>query len=493
MGVILKQSIKGSVYTYAGAILGFVNTGLFLPKFFLKEQIGLISILFAVTLIFVQLGILGFPSVLTRLFPYFRNKEKKHNGILLIGLIVSTIGSLIILLLFFLFKDFIIEINIEKSRLFTEYINYLPFLIIFSIFFSLFDNYSKVLFDATIGFFLKDFLPRVFNLILIVLYIFDLISFDTFILGYAIAYILPVFILFAILVKKGQFYLGGFNKQLTKKLLPEMLKIGAFGIIGAFSGIAVMNIDKYMVTQYLGLDNLGVYTIAFYFGTLIIIPARAIRKISSIFLAEAWKKDDLITINDVYYKSTINQFVIGVFLFIGVWTNIDNIFKILPDYISGKYVILFIAFANVIDMFTGVSSNIISSSSKYKVMTYVVGIMMISVVATNMIFIPIWGLSGAAFASLISIFLTAAIRFLYLRFKFQLQPYNFTHFKIFLIGVVIFLLNYIIPVFDNYYIDILIRGSFVTITFGLLIYYSRVSLDINKVVNKFILKVRQIL
>ncbi len=82
MGIIAKQSIKGSVYTYAGAAIGFISTGLLMPKFFAAEQIGLINLLIAITAIFSQFGGLGFVGVLSRLFPYFRDEEKKHNGVL---------------------------------------------------------------------------------------------------------------------------------------------------------------------------------------------------------------------------------------------------------------------------------------------------------------------------------------------------------------------------------------------------------------------------
>ena len=44
-----------------------------------------------------------------------------------------------------------------------------------------------------------------------------------------------------------------------------------------------------------------------------------------------------------YAKSTINQLIVGELLFLGIWANIHNIFKILPaEYEAGKYVIFFI-------------------------------------------------------------------------------------------------------------------------------------------------------
>lgn len=486
MGIIAKQSIKGSIYTYTGALLGFINVGLLMPKFFKQEEVGLVNLLIAVTLIFSQFGSFGFPSIISRLFPYFRNPEKKHNGILSLGFIISTVGFLVILIFFLITKDYIIETNQEKSYLFAENVFYLPFLIFFTIFFFLMDHYSKVLFDATLGTFLHDFLLRVINLFLILSFVFNLIDFDEFVFGYILGYIAPTVIFAAILIKRKTFLIGGLNKKLIKKLLPEIIKIGGFGIIAGFSGMAVINIDKYMVNYYLGLSSAGVYSIAFYFGTLIIIPARAVKKISSIVLSEAWKSNDLKTINEVYHKSTVNQFVFGLFLFIGIWANIDNIFKILPDYESGKYVILFIAVANVLEMLSGVSATVISNSAKYKAMGYIMLFTLFNIIILNIILIPIWKLNGAALASLISVSVTVFLKFFFIKKNFKLQPYNFKHFKVLLIGGVTIFINFLIPQLENFYFDIFVRSLIITVIFGLLIYFSNVSQDINRIVKKIL-------
>ncbi|MHA1695338.1 MAG: hypothetical protein ACTSUG_08765 [Candidatus Helarchaeota archaeon] len=48
MGIIQKQTIKGTIYTYLGVALGFVNIGLLTPKIFSTDQIGLTNILVAI-------------------------------------------------------------------------------------------------------------------------------------------------------------------------------------------------------------------------------------------------------------------------------------------------------------------------------------------------------------------------------------------------------------------------------------------------------------
>jgi len=490
MGIIAKQSIKGSIYSYSGAVIGFINTGLLMPKFFIPEQVGLVNLLIAITLVFSQLGNLGFSGVITRLFPYFRNKENKHNGILTIGLFISLFGFLLISLLFVVLRKYLIASNYETSSLLAKNIFYIPILSFFIILFYLFDNYNKVLFDAVLGTFLREFLVRFLNLIIIVMFIFNYIDFKVFLLYYVIIYSLPTLILSIVLIKRKVFYIGGINMKILSEQKSEIIRISVFWIVAGFAGIAIQAIDKYMTNFYLGLGASGIYAVTFYFGVIVAMPARSMRKISSIVLAEAWKNNDRIIILDIYKKSTINMLIISSLLVVGIWANIDNIFEIIPNYIQGKYVILFIAILSMIDMSSGVATTIIANSKYYKINAYVMILTLILIVTTNMIFINLWGLKGAAFASLISISLSLFIRFLFLYKKYRFQPYSGKHLKILFIAGVCLFVNYLIPKFSNYYIDILIRSSLITILFSVLIYFSKVSEDVNSIVIQVVNKIK---
>ncbi|MCF6185196.1 MAG: oligosaccharide flippase family protein [Bacteroidales bacterium] len=279
MGIIAKQSIKGTFYTYAGAAIGFINVGLLMPKFFRADEVGLINILIALTLIFSQFSTLGFSSVNTRIFPYFRDTENNHNGILSFGMLVTLFGIVLSLIFFWIFKEDLIKSNVEKSSLLGDNIFYLPVLIFFTAYFLFFDSYTKALYDAVTGIFLRDFLVKFINLIIIILFIYSILNFETFVFFYVLTYILPTIIIVAVLIKRKEFSLRRVDHILFKKNKIEIFKVASFGIISGFSGIAIMNIDKYMVNVYLGLSAAGIYSIAFFFGMLVIIQAKSLRKI----------------------------------------------------------------------------------------------------------------------------------------------------------------------------------------------------------------------
>ena len=184
MGIIQKQTIKGTFYSYIGTLIGFINIGILSPVILSSAQIGLINLLVAISLIFAQFSSLGFNNVTTKLFTFFRDDKNKHHGFLFIALTVALIGFSLSAIIFFVVKPYLIAQNIEKSLLFTEYIYYLLPLIFFTLVFNILDNYNKVLYDAVLGTFLKEIVFRILNTLIIVIYFLELIDFSVFVFAY---------------------------------------------------------------------------------------------------------------------------------------------------------------------------------------------------------------------------------------------------------------------------------------------------------------------
>ncbi|MGQ8337274.1 lipopolysaccharide biosynthesis protein [Sunxiuqinia sp. A32] len=480
MGIIQKQTIKGSVYSYLGVAVGFLNSALIMPMLLSTEEYGLINILVAISAIYAQFSSLGFATVTIRLFPYFRNADKNHNGYAFITVMVGTIGFLLALAFFFILKPYLIENNIEKSPLLVEYIWFLVPLIFFRSFFLLLDNYNKVMYDATTGTLLSDFAYRLINLLLLGAYFLKWINFPQYVMGYTFALCFPAIYLAILLIVRGQFSLKPQLQFISKSLRNEMISVAAFGIIGGLSGVALQSIDKIMVNGFLDLNNTGIYSISFFFGTIILIPSRALAKISSPILADSWKENDLKTINSIYYQSSINQSVAGCILFILLIANLHNIFQILPaEYTGGEMVILYISLGNLIAVSSGVSLQILGTSEKYKILALQLGILIILTIITNLILIPIMGINGAALASLISMVVYTIIRILYLKRKMNLFPYNSQHLKLILITVAAYSSTYLIPEQLNWIIDTILRSSVVGIVFGLGVVIFKISDQVN--------------
>ncbi|MDY0286702.1 MAG: lipopolysaccharide biosynthesis protein [Bacteroidales bacterium] len=486
MGTIRKQSITGTLIIYAGALLGLVNTGILLPRLFSTDQVGLVNILMAYATVFAQFSSLGFNSATTRLFPYFRSKAQHHNGFLNLGLSVNAFGFALGFVVFIALSGFFTTQKAGDSALIIEYIYYVIPLFFSLLLFSFLDNYTKVLFNATIGLFLKEFVVRLGVLLAILSYVLNIFDFHQFILGYTLSYALPSFIIIIYLIIRKDFNLRPGYAFITKELRKELISVSLYGIVAGFMGILTINIDRIMVERFLGLDATGIYSTAFFFGSVVALPSRSLTKISSAYLAEAWKKNDLSLIASIYHKSCITQLVVGGLVFVGLMVNLENIFWILDEpYRAGKLVIVFIGLAHLADMASGVSANLLTTSPAYRIHSFLLLGFMLLVIATNFIFIPIWGLVGAAMASFFSKVIHDFLRVFIIYRKYQLFPFSFkTGITLVLIPFSIFVTSFF-PVLENHLMDLILRSTLVSLFYVFIVYILRISPDINERIEAY--------
>lgn len=484
MGIIIKQTIKGSIWSYLGVIIGFVTTSYLFPNYLQTDTIGLLSLLLAYATLFGQFSLLGLGGVTSRLFSHFRDKETHHHGFLFLSMIFLAVGFSLFIILYLIFSPLLVESNLEKSELFAEYIYLLLPLTFFVMVFRLFDTYNKVLYDAVFGTFLQEFLQRFLILLVTLLFIFNVFSLNLFILAYASVVCIKGIIMLLFLYRKGELSFMPERNFISKSFRKEILDVALFSILTGFGSMIVFNIDKIVINQMLDLSNTGVYTIAFYFSTLVVIPSRPLLKISGTLIADAWKKNDLAHIKDIYYKSCINQFIIGGFLFLGIWANIDNILTILgPAYLQSKWVIFFVGIGYLFDMMTGANGHIISFSKYYRVSLYFILSLVLIVVTLLFILIPIWGITGAAISIAAALFINNLMRYVFLFKKFNLQPFNYKFLIVAAFYTTIYFVLCFIPQ-QKLIIDLVTRGGIITISTILFAYFVPVSVDINKLMER---------
>lgn len=482
MGIIQRQTITGSVISYLGVLLGFVTTGYMLPHLFTEAENGVIKVLVANAALFGQLGTIGFTGVISRMFTYFRDKKSNHHGFMRLTILVSLAGSLLTAVVFYLLSDWLISGNNEADNLMlSEFILMVIPMIFANVFFQAFDNFYKVLFNAVKGSLYREVYQRVFTLMLIIGYFYSEMSFYQFIVLYIAGYALPTLMLLVSLYRDGELKFASDSGFITPSLQKEMISVSLFNVVIGFSNIAILNIDSLMINKMVGLDDTGIYGITYFFGTLVVIPSRILMKISSTFIAESWKTGNLEQIKDIYYRTSINQFVIGLLIFIGLWGNLHNIYHLLPEsYAAGGWVIVLIALTNLLEMLGGASAVIISVSPRYKVLSYMMVMLFVLIVCTNLILIPIWGITGAALASLVSYAVYVLVRFLYLYRMHHFQPFSSGHIKVVAIGLVAFGAQYFMPEFDNFIIDIIVRSLIMVVIFSALSYGLKVSEEVTK-------------
>jgi len=491
MGIVQRQTIRGTAWSYMGALLGFVNIILLSPRIFTVGEIGVVQLLLSFATMLAQFSSLGFTNVINRLFPYFREGRGKHHGFLGLSLVITLAGFIAALIFLKLYAPHFEEANMERSPLIAEYSFYLPALLLVTVLFNLLDNYNKVLYDAVLGTFLREFLFRVFNLALICLFWAGLIDFDGYVFGYILSQGLPLIIIFFSLLKRGEISLKLETGFINQNLRREIIILSLFGILTGISTVTLTTLDKLFINTYLGEAEVGIYSIASYFAALISLPARSVSKISIPFLAESWKKDDMVTINDMYVRSSISQYAVGLLIFIGLLVNLDNIFRLLPDvYSRSAAVIILISLGNLVSGSAGVNGVVLSTSSLYRYQTWLMFILIALFVGTSIVFIPLFGITGAALASMVSNIIYSMLGVLLAGRRFGLWPYRLVHLKITLVGLVAATAGWLMPEI-SLIPDILIRSILVTLIFTAGIWFWKLSDDLNGVAENLLGWIRE--
>lgn len=499
MGIIEKQGIKGTLFSYIGVVIGFITAGVMMPRLLSPEENGVLELLVTWSMIFATLATLGINNVTNRLFPYFRDEKSHNKGYFTILVFVVIAGLVLSISLYTILKPAIVKGSMERSNLLINYIDLVIPLIIFTAVYLVVDIYYAVLYKAVRGIFLKEFLQRIFILIVLLVFYFKVFDFSGLVMAYVGALSLPGILILMALARDGELVfkspLPAMNRELTK----SMASVAVFGIAVTFSNSLIQYVDRIMINDMLGLAETGIYGRVFFYGTLVVIPLRPLAKISAVVVAQGWKDNNLDEIKSVYYKSTLDQLIIGLLVFIGIWGNIDNVIHIMgEEYEPGRNVIFFIGLSNLFIMAAGVSGAVISTSKHYRILTLFIVIFGLMVILSNLVFIKAFGMVGAAVASALSALAYCLMRIIFLKTRFGMQPYSYRHLIVVVIGVSAYLLSLLIPdlVGDKnkvftLVLDIAARSSVMVGFYFILIYFLKLSPDLNRFLENMINRLRK--
>ena len=483
MGIVQRQTLRGAAWSYMGAILGFVNIAILSPRIFTTGEIGVVQVLISFATILAQFSSLGFTNVINRLFPYFRDSQAKHNGFFMLALAITLAGFMLTLVFLKFYTPLFVSSNIDRSPLISEYAFYLPTLLLIVLLFNLLDNYNKVLYDAVLGTFLKEFLFRLLNLAGICLFWFRVIDFEGYMLAYILSQGIPLVVIVLVMIARKELSLRRKSGYIDPELRRQIFFPSLFGTLTGLSAYILTTLDKMFINKYLGENLVGIYSIASYFAVLITIPGRSVAKISVPFLAEMWKKEDLAAVDTIYVRSSISQYAIGLLIFIGLLVNMDNVFRILPpEYGGGAAVILFIGLGNLVSVATGINSVVLSTSALYRYQTWLMFILIGLFVASSLLLIPLYGIVGAALASMISNSVYNLLCVWVVGKEFGLWPFRKSHAGMTLIALVAAVAGYLLPQMALLP-DLLIRSGLVTLLFTAGLYFLKLSEDVNSMID----------
>lgn len=494
MNLLKKQGFYNSITLYIGTALGFFNLIILFQRAFTAEQIGFFGLMISVCLLYTQIAALGFNNIITRYVPYFKSADGIHQGFPSYVLKITSLGFLVVTTFYIFGKEFLIDFKVDNkgSSYYYQYYYLIIPVALFTFWYSLAESFARTTFHNIFPSVLREVLLKVFTSIGVVLVYFQWFSYQSFVYWYIIANgIILLFLL--IYIKRLDLLRFKIIQTPVKEKSAEMLRYGVFSMLASSSVTMIQNIDTIMLKVYTNEKMVGYYFTLFAIAVVINLPARALSITSYQLIADAWKTSDLKKINKIYSKTSLVQFIIGCLLMIGLISNWHNILIVLkkPEYTEYYAVFIVVALGFLVDITGGLNGAIISFSKNYKVVMYVLIAAAVLCTLLNMIFIPKFGIVGAALAYALT---TLALNFtywLYLLLKHQLQPFSFAFVKVIVVGVFVLLIGIYIPYLNNFFVDVIVRSSLMASIYLVMIYYLNISSDINDAIDQVIYKLKR--
>ena len=432
MSQVRRQSIISTIFVYAGFFIGFINTWLFTRQgsAFSPSEYAITGIFIAVGNLMFAFANLGMVSVVYKFYPYYNdNLPKKKNDLLTWTFLISFLGFCLVILAGFVFKDLVVRKFGANSPLFLQYYFWIfPFG--FSIlFFSILEVFAWNIRKSIFTTFLREVMFKLLTLLLIFLLSFKIItSFDSFIKLYAFTYGITALLLLVYLLWKKELNITFTLSRVTKKFYKKMVSMATLVYFGGAIYMIATFIDTLIIMSVLGEAEAGIFALGSVVAGLVQAPQRGAIAASIPVLSKAWKDKDYKKINVIYQRSGINLLIASLGIFLLVWLSYEdavNTFKLKPAYLESAWIFFFLGMARVIDLGTGVNSQIIGTSTFWR-FEFVSGMVLLALaVPLNYLLVKEFGIIGAGYSNLISMAVYNSIRLAFLKKKFNMHPFSY--------------------------------------------------------------------
>ncbi|ATR90476.1 polysaccharide biosynthesis protein [Porphyromonas gingivalis] len=498
MGIVERQSIKGTLVSYAGAFIGFLTTFLIITEFLTPKEVGLTrNIVEAATLI-SSFALLGLNSSAFRFYPYFHSESGeaspdgvRDNGYFYYMMAIALIGGVLMTLLMLLAKGpFVTMFSRNSPELVDFYYSIVP-LFVFMLFWSVFELYATQLMRIAVPKLIREVVLRLMLIVVYLLYAFRWVSLEVFIAIFIAAYAACMLLLLAYIRRIGKVNLRHNRGFLTPELKRNFLRYTLFYVVASIGSKLSSRLDLFMVSSLDkgGLDSGGIFSIAFYMVAVVEIPSRSLLSVSSPLMADAMKRNDLVKADELFKRVSLHQLLSGGLIFLLIWFNIDSIFSILPNghlYAAGKYVVFYLGIAKMIEITLNYGNPIVSCSKYYHWNLYYTFLVTILAVLTNLWLIPVLGINGAAIATLLTTLLSYGVQQFMISRNLHASPFSPALFRLLALFALLFGANALIPHVDSPWLDIPLRSIPIGVGALVAVYAMRLSPEFNRAIDKYL-------
>jgi O-antigen/teichoic acid export membrane protein len=486
MGIVLNQSLKNTIITYIGFGIGAINTLYLYPIFLGATYYALTNYILSAANVIMPLFAIGMQNTLVKFYSQYESDEERSRFLSFTVLFPLFLCIPLVLIGLFFFDDISIFLS-KKNPVVKEFIWLIPFTGLCMAYFEIFYAWARVHMHSVFGNFIKEVGLRLFSLFALIGVYFKWISVIEFVYVTAGIYFLALMItmLYAFYIKKPVFQFA------IPHNVKNIMEYTFYIILSGSVANLLLDGDKMMLNQYMIIENIAYYSVATYIALVISVPSRAMHQIVYPITARLMHENKHDELNDLYKKTSINLQIVGGFVMLCIFVNINQLYELVPkEYSGGILVVFMIGISKYFDLILGNNNAIIFNTKYYRAVLFLGVFLVVLTIVLNMIFIPIYGIMGSAFATLLSITLYSLAKLLFVVKRLDLYPFTSQTLSSIAITFVLFLLFYFWQFPFHPIIGIGLKSVLVTILYVYINYKFVISTEINQVMDNVLKRLK---
>jgi O-antigen/teichoic acid export membrane protein len=482
MGIVINQSFKNTISTYFGFGIGAINTLFLYTNFLTDSYYGLVAFLLSTANILMPFMAFGVQNALVKFYSTFKTKDSL-NSFLTVMLFLPFAFIIPAGFTGYFGYNFIANFISKENALIENYLWHIYSIAIAMAYFEIFFAWSKVQMQTVFGNIMNEIFHRVCIMLLLFAVYLNWIGVETFITAVVFVYITRTIIM--------KFYAFSLRFPVIKfqkiERLPSLLKYNILIIIAGSVAVLILDIDKFMISQYLQIENVAYYSVSIFIATVVAVPHRAMHQIMMPLTAKYLNIKDVVSLRDLYQRSSLNLLIISGLIFLLVVLNINMLYRIIPEsFTGGLFVVIIISLAKLYDSSLGNNNAILFNSDYYRMVLFFGVLLAILAVVLNAVFIPIYGIEGSAFATFLAILIYNTLKLYFVNKKFKMQPFSLASFKVFLLILVLSFGLYFVDFNFHPIINIILKSTLVVVVYCFIVYKSNLSEDITQQIHKYL-------
>ena len=480
MGIVFRQSAKNTLVTYFGFAIGAVNTLFLYTRFLSDEYFGLVGVILSTATLLMPLMAFGVPNTLIKFYSRFKKEESSYflgNMLLFPLIMIVPLG-----LISYLANEAIGAFLSHKNLIVRDYVWHIFLIGMAMAYFEVFYAWCKVHMRSVFGNFMKEVFVRIGVTLLLLLLYAEVIEVSFFLNALVGLYLLRAFILKMVAVSL-EFPRIGFKTRVFNR---EILTYSLLIILGGSTAIILLEIDRFMINQFIQIENVAYYTVGIFIATVVAVPSRSMHQIVYPMTAEILNEGDNAALKRLYTKSSLTLFIVAGMIFLLIMLNLPDLYLFLPENYRGGYLVVFlIGLSRVFDAILGNNNAILFNSQYYRTVLLMGVFLALGTIVLNLIFIPLFQTTGAAMATCIAVFLYNTAKLIFVWVKFKISPFSKNTFRVLGLLVFIGVLFYSLQFTFHPLLNIVLKSVLMVLMYAGVLYRFRISEDINAIIGSW--------